>query len=822
MWLLAGGVTGTGLPELDHDIRSILLYETSGGLWLLTSTGVTGGLASYGLTGSGPLAVQDTVLFPPSITAAISGHLAPLPSGAGVILGGAGHDLLTHGVGGNGHIGARQQTDGLAGTTAMISAMASLALPGQDMFYMADAGTGQLSAYRMQSGTLTLVSAESFGPASALAIVSVGTVPFLLAADHSQNRVASFAIDPLTGALSQTGSLGAADGLGIDTPTALQTVTAHGVSWVFVAAAGSGTLSVLRLMNDGSLVATDHVLDTRDTRFDATLGLSAIRVQDHVFVLAGGGDDGLSLFTLLPSGQLLHLESLPDTTALALEDITDITAAVHGGAIRFFTASEEAGIGQFSIPLSSLGNVRSASGSVQGSPGNDLLSATGTGTDTLSGGAGNDILVSGPGHTVMQGGSGRDIFVILPGGGSHVILDFVPGTDRLDLAALPMLRSPAQLGFSPRSDGAELAYGGQTFRLFSAAGTSLDLDDIFPAGFGGFDRLLILNDTPINHQITGGTGEDQMSGGDGDDTIDGGQGNDALWAGNGNDLIYGGDGNDILGAADGNDRLFGGDGADMLYGGPGHDTASGGEGHDTIWADSGHDSLNGDDGNDILGLANGNDTALGGRGDDTLYGSAGHDLLDGGSGRDQLWGGTGNDTLFGGSGHNQLGGGAGDDHVLSGGGDDLIYGGTGADTLEAEGGDDQLWGMDGMDLLYGGSGDDTLGGGRDADLLLGQGGHDLLYGGFGADTLTGGSGADTLWGLEGADSFVFTAGGGNDVLEDFLPGTDELHFDLPGTSFADLILSPTSAGTLIDYGGGTLLLTGLSPQDISATDIDFL
>ncbi|WP_073524392.1 retention module-containing protein [Pseudomonas fluorescens] len=65
------------------------------------------------------------------------------------------------------------------------------------------------------------------------------------------------------------------------------------------------------------------------------------------------------------------------------------------------------------------------------------------------------------------------------------------------------------------------------------------------------------------------------------------------------------------------------------------------------------------------------------------------------------------------------------------------------------------------------AGDSLLGGAGD-DILFGQGGNDTLDGGKGNDILLGGTGNDILIGGSGSDTFVWKAGDiGNDVIKDF-------------------------------------------------------
>ena len=76
------------------------------------------------------------------------------------------------------------------------------------------------------------------------------------------------------------------------------------------------------------------------------------------------------------------------------------------------------------------------------------------------------------------------------------------------------------------------------------------------------------------------------------------------------------------------------------------------------------------------------------------------------------------------------------------------------------------------DTIDGGAGADTIYGGAGNDSLFGNAGNDYLDGGAGDDELWGGTGTDTLFGGDGRDTFLFKAGEGDLVIEDYLWGTD--------------------------------------------------
>ncbi|WP_141243356.1 VCBS domain-containing protein, partial [Bordetella genomosp. 1] len=100
--------------------------------------------------------------------------------------------------------------------------------------------------------------------------------------------------------------------------------------------------------------------------------------------------------------------------------------------------------------------------------------------------------------------------------------------------------------------------------------TSQEVYDYLKANHASFN---VADDTRGgNDTIRGGTGNDILYGQGGDDTLYGEDGNDTLYGGTGNDYLHGGAGNDTLDGGSGSDTLIGGKGNDTLYGGTGSDT----------------------------------------------------------------------------------------------------------------------------------------------------------------------------------------------------------------------------------------------------------
>ncbi|WP_417628436.1 hypothetical protein [Pararhodobacter aggregans] len=783
MRLQLQGVVNTGVALLDSGITDLEIGVVNGVVHLYASTGRNGGIAEYVVGAEGQVSLHTTVIFPASITGGVSDRLVIAETGSGgmLMIGERASGLVAYALRADGGIGGQATIDWQAVDTAI----------GQG-------SDAHLSArVTLSDGTLALFPAGTdTSQVIELRCATVNGRDFVLTADQTGNSVTAYRVDG-TGALSAAGTMGAAQGLGIDAPTAMEVVTIGDRTYVVLAAANTSSLSVMELTADGQLVPTDHLVDTGNTRFEGVQAMDMIQAGGHTFVVAGGADNGITVFELLPDGTMVAIATLADDNTTSMHRVTAITLAVEGDTMHVFVGSQnDSGITEYRVSLSSLGETVQGSAAAErlaGTGRDDVLLASGT-NDTLVGGGGDDILVTGGTGTVMSGGIGADVFVVRAGSGGAVITDFDRGLDRLDLSDLPMLRDVSQLNFTATSTGCVIEYRGHTLVITSSNGQPLRQADVFPNGFDWADRYAFIPPEPETPASTGVAREgsavgDLMNGTARDDTLSGGFGKDTLNGGDGNDLLDGGDGRDLIGATSGNNTLLGGYGQDTINGGTGDDWIEGGGGKDILYGDAGSDTIHGGDGRDIIRSGGGNDLVYAGSGgggiflasgDDTAYGGDGRDVIQGQAGSDLIYGGEGNDNIRGGGENDTLHGEGGNDMLDGGGGEDLLNGGWGNDTLRGAAGNDTLLGDNGNDLLEGGSGNDVLDGGADDDRLYGGEGHDSLIGGSGNDSLYGEDGNDTLigaWGDDwlngGAGNDALAGGGGNDTLRGG-PGYDTL------------------------------------------------
>ncbi|MGI9389023.1 MAG: calcium-binding protein [Boseongicola sp.] len=417
---------------------------------------------------------------------------------------------------------------------------------------------------------------------SASASFQIGSVDYLITASQIEDGVTVTEISS-TGSLATVGSLGVAEGLPINTPTDIAVFQRLGETLAVIGASGTSSMSTLRIEGSGDLWLSDHVLDDSETRFQGVAGIDATTVGNFAFVAAGGTDGGVSLFTVLPGGRLVHIDTVGDDSSTTLYRVSSVTMTLTASAIELFVASAlEPGLTRISFDVTALGAVLVGGGaSLFGTALDDQLIGSDT-DDTLDGGAGDDIIFDGQGADSMTGGSGADLFIFAQDGVADAVLDFERGVDRLDLSGFDFLYDVSQLTITPTIDGATLEFSEEVVQITTSDAAPLTAGDLTNADILNVDRPPVLT---VHQEIIGGHGADTLSGGPGDDTIDGAAGNDDLLGHAGLDDLYGGDGHNFLDGGSENDTIDGGTGLDTIEGGSGDDFIDGGHGGDLIYGD---------------------------------------------------------------------------------------------------------------------------------------------------------------------------------------------------------------------------------------------
>lgn len=511
---------------------------------------------------------------------------------------------------------------------------------------------------------------------TALATVTIGAQSYVITASAAQNGLTARQIGT-DGTVLAAQTIGANDGLWISAPTALEIVTVGAGTYAVLAAAGSDSLSVIEIGPDGSMIVRDHILDAREMRFGGVTSLATVTADNKTYVIAGGADDGISVFVLLEGGLLVHRATIEDTVDFGLDNISAIVARQRAAVLDIFVASSsEPGITQLQFDLGLAGLTATATpqgGLLSGTAGGDVLQGH-DGDDIIAAGDGDDILRDSAGSDILSGGAGADLFILSADGVPDTITDFTVGQDRIDLSLWPMLRDISQLFITIEADGMRLAYGQEVLLVQSDDGAPIDYRSLTTVDLIGASRLPVgltpgypgpatptpvIGDPPPAPPIDQGgannmlTPLQQLAAGNLDSlrdaltadrtplspglVINGGSLSETLTGSGQSDLIMAGDGDDHILALGGDDTVLGRDGDDRIEGGDGADTLFGGNGDDQIWGGNGHDRLYGGDGDDWLDGGPGDDVLFGGAGADTFVFNGGSDhIVDFEQGLDQI------------------------------------------------------------------------------------------------------------------------------------------------------------------------------------------
>ncbi|WP_262270271.1 hypothetical protein [Microvirga yunnanensis] len=392
-------------------------------------------------------------------------------------------------------------------------------------------------------------------------------------------------------------------------------------------------------------------------------------------------------------------------------------------------------------------------GTIQGAiflnEGDDLYDGrTGTVTDVVNMGVGDDIAYGGIGDETLIGGADKDS--LFGNGGSDSLLggngiDYLDGGEGADRMAggtgddTYVVDSETDSVTEAINEGTDLVRASISYAL------GVNLDNLWLTG----DADLAGTGNDLANRITGNAGSNVLDGRAGADVLAGGRGDDVYIVDHQNDLVteaadegsdtvlasvshtLGGNVENLVltGSGDldgaGNDlgnAITGNAGRNVLNGGAGADQLAGREGVDTVSASVNYalgahvENLVLTGAGDLRGI--GNDLA------NVITGNAGSNLLDGGAGGDRMAGGDGSDTYLVDDANDRV------DEMLD----------QGLDTVRAA--VSYALADNVENLVLTGAGDSDGTGNHLANAIMGNGGANRLVGGGGNDALDGGAGQD--------------------------------------------------------------------------------
>ncbi len=481
-------IVGNGLQHM-RDITDLDVMVTADGVYLYSASHQDGGINSFRLSANSTAVFSDAI----AATGAtgtmglvsidvhmVAGQMVLIPSGrfaAGVVL----HEIDATGSFTN-LFSPPLPTSSISQFTHTIT----VDVGGKSFMFASQYGQSKLRSFRLNDDlSLTRKSVyadnnnRSLGDISDFATVTTKKGTYLFAASSMDAGLTSFKVEKW-GGLKQKDVVKPADDTGFSNPTVLDVAHVGKRAFLLMGAAGSDTITVYRIGNNGRLKEVDSVMDDLDSRFQNVSVIDSFSYGGRTFIIAGGSDGGLTLFELDHRGKLFEITSITDQLDTTLDSVSALNVVVIGDDIQVFVSSStEDGITQFDLDLGNLGDVikggRTAD-TLVGTAADDLIYGMGR-ADNLSGGDGDDRLFDGRGRDKMTGGAGADVFVFEQDGRTDTITDFTLGKDRIDLSDFDNLHYYGDLKIKPRSFGAIIKVDGEKIRVFSDDGAALHMSD---------------------------------------------------------------------------------------------------------------------------------------------------------------------------------------------------------------------------------------------------------------------------------------------------------------------------------------------------------
>ena len=351
---------------------------------------------------------------------------------------------------------------------------------------------------------------------------------------------------------------------------------------------------------------------------------------------------------------------------------------------------------------------------------NDASTATDDDSSlALTGGYGNDLLITAGGTQTVNGGLGDDVLITVerqssspPGSPGSDVFNGGAGFDTLGLDA-------------SITDGTTITQYTVNLSLGTNQGAIATTGAVYAGLNFTVTGIEAIDGSDVSDVLTGDGNANKLKGNYGTDTLVGGGGNDTLDGGELADSLSGGDGNDILIGGSGNDNIAGGNGIDVV------DYS---ESHGDVTLTLGGSATSGSDTDTLAGDI---ENVIGSSWMDNLTGNALDNSFQGRIGADTIDGAGGTDTIDYSVDQNANGDALGVVVNLSGQNLNSSWQGIAYSVIAGKAQDG--WGN--TDSL---SNVENILGSNYSDVLVGSAANNYINGGFGADILVGDAGNDTL------------------------------------------------------------------------------
>ncbi|MBV1865193.1 MAG: lactonase family protein, partial [Rhodobacteraceae bacterium] len=344
-------IAGTVVDDLTTDLRGlsdIKIVHISGKFVLVVASEADSAITSFLLSDSGvPVLVDSQAFNSNSGTGRISALSFAQVSGDTVLLPATRYEDQTafFTLGDNGSLSG-PSSDGESGISGEGIGLNETVVIGANTYVFVQSYGGQtLTAYVLGNNQrlsklqeLNDNDASFLGDISALSHWRIGTNSFLFVASAFDAGLSVYRIGN-DGHLTLQDTVEPEDGSGFAKAQDLTSFEVEGRAFVVMASAGSSSLTVYRVADNGNLSEVDHLIDTLDTRFQNASLVEAFSFEGRQFLVAAGSDDGITVLEVLAGGVLRVEASLADTYGITLDNVSGVAVEIFGGVPVLYVSS---------------------------------------------------------------------------------------------------------------------------------------------------------------------------------------------------------------------------------------------------------------------------------------------------------------------------------------------------------------------------------------------------------------------------------------------------------------------------------------------------
>ena len=195
------------------------------------------------------------------------------------------------------------------------------------------------------AGTLKLLGAQSVFTAV------VSSTTYLFVAGFLDNGVSVFSVAS-DGALIPVFDIGDDGPLELNRARSVSTAVVSSTTYLFVAGGYDSGVSVFSVASDGALTSVFNIEDNETLELNGATSVSTAVVSSTTYLfVAGGIDDGVSVFSVASNGSLTSVFNIGDDGTLELAGAIFVSTAVVSGTTYLFVAGsgDSGGVSVFSV-----------------------------------------------------------------------------------------------------------------------------------------------------------------------------------------------------------------------------------------------------------------------------------------------------------------------------------------------------------------------------------------------------------------------------------------------------------------------------------------